>query len=147
MSFLTILRLGWQLCRCVLPLDGSLVSVSERGAELWGGQEEVMGLCSRQGVQPNHWGVRPQPDKQTLSNDLIPFSPCPPPSFSSLVLTPPDHPPFLSPAYSAPLRLTQRSSLLRSRSGRPGPCGWVLRKPGKKRLRGLFSIIFVWTRQ
>ena len=147
MSFLTILRLGWQYCRCVLPLDGSLVSVSECGAELWGGREEVMGLCSRQGVQPNHWGVRPQPDKQTLSNDLIPFSPCPPPSFSILSLTPPDHPPFLL------LRLqplfASRKDLhycIHVRVGwvRAGECK---EKPGKNRLRGLFSIIFVWTRQ
>lgn len=46
--------------------------------------------------------------------------------------------PFSSPASSAPLRLTQRSSLLRSRSGRPGPCGWVLGKPGKKTAQRTF---------
>lgn len=51
---------------------------------LWGGQRQIMSLCSRQGLQPNHRAMRPQPDKEILRNVFpLPF------------LIPPDHPPSL----------------------------------------------------
>lgn len=131
-------------CRCVLPLGGSLVSV----AELWWGQKEVVGLCSRQGVQPNHWAMRPQPDKQTLSNYLILFS-----TSSSIFLlsrlAPPDHPLFLQcappppPLFSFPLA-SYMISLRRLHLAWQRLCGWVLGEPGKMAQREC-QIIFVWT--